>query len=839
MNITTQTFKNTVLRKIAAQLCSRTMMLMTSFLIMLTQISISHALVPLTGISKIAAGNGHTCAVTIVGGVKCWGLNFYGQLGDNTNTYRSLPVDVLAGPALPPLAGVTAISTGLNHTCVLIGGGAKCWGDNSKGQLGDGTNTQRLTPVSVSGLGSGVISIAAAGLHTCALVSGGGVNCWGNNLPSRLGDNTVTQSSIPVDVLAGPGPGPIFPLLSGATLLAAGSQSEHTCAIVGSGVDCWGSDVYGQLGVNMPLLGVGRVALPVVSLGGTVTTLALGGAHTCAVISGGVVQCWGNNSFGGQLGDNTKTDRRTPVNVANLTSAVMAITAGAAHTCALTTGGGAICWGNNNSGQLGDNSMVEHLTPADVLGLTSGLSSIAAGESHTCALTTAGGVKCWGFNGYGQLGDNTNAIRLAPVDVLTDASAPITFTITPSAGINGAISPSLPQAVSAGSSQVFTVTPNAGYAASVGGTCGGTLVGLNYTTNAITANCTVIATFNKILRVTVDLNADRKSDLIFRNASTGQISAWLMNGNAIAVAGGLVSPGSWDVSHTADFNADGKADILFRNSDGAVTLWLMNGLGINVAVGLIGPDPNWRVSHVADFNGDGKADILWRNINGAVTLWLMDGTTILSAGGLIGPDPDWSVSHVADFDGDGRADILWRNINGAATIWLMNGSTVTSATGIIGADPNWRVSHVADFDGDGNADLLWRNNNGAVTIWLMNGTSIRSATGLIGPDPNWSVSHVGDFNGDGKVDLLWRNNNGAVTTWLMNGASIISATGLIGADPNWRVSHLGDYNGDGMADLLWRNTNGSITMWLMNGATILSATGILGPSPWSVVPPMP
>jgi alpha-tubulin suppressor-like RCC1 family protein len=912
MNIATQTFKNTVLRKIAAQLCTRTMMLMTSFLIMLTQISISHALVPLTGISKIAAGNGHTCAVTIAGGVKCWGLNFYGQLGDNTNTYRSLPVDVLAGPALAPLAGVTAISTGLNHTCVLIGGGAKCWGDNSKGQLGDGTKTQRLTPVSVSGLGSGVISIAAAGLHTCALVSGGGVKCWGNNLPSRLGDNTVTQSSIPVDVLAGPGPGPTFPLLSGATLLAAGSQSEHTCAIVGSGVDCWGSDVYGQLGVDMPLLGVSRVALPVVSLGGAVNTLALGGAHTCAVISGGVVQCWGNNSFGGQLGDNTKTDRRTPVNVANLTSSVMAITAGAAHTCALTTGGGAMCWGNNNSGQLGDNSMVEHLTPADVLGLTSGLSSIAAGESHTCALTNAGGVKCWGFNGYGQLGDNTNAMRLAPVDVLTDASVAITFTITPSAGINGAISPSLPQVVSAGSSQVFTVTPNAGYAASVGGTCGGalvgttyttnsitanctvtatfvpttftitpsagingaigpsvpqvvsagssqiftvtpnsgyaasvggtcggTLVGLSYTTNAITANCTVIATFNKILRVTVDLNADGKSDLIFRNASTGQISAWLMNGNAIAAAGGLVSPGSWDVSHTADFNADGKADILFRNSDGAVTLWLMNGLGINVAVGLIGPDPNWRVNRVADFNGDGKADILWRNINGAVTLWLMDGATILSANGLIGPDPDWSVSHVADFDGDGRADILWRNINGAATIWLMNGSTVTSATGIIGADPNWRVSHVADFDGDGNADLLWRNNNGAVTIWLMNGTSIRSATGLIGPDPNWSVSHVGDFNGDGKVDLLWRNNNGAVTTWLMNGASIISATGLIGADPNWRVSHLGDYNGDGMADLLWRNTNGSITMWLMNGATILSATGILGPSPWSVVPPMP
>jgi alpha-tubulin suppressor-like RCC1 family protein len=838
MNITNQAIQHNLFRKIAQRLTARGILLMTCLLIILTNANIGHALVPLTGITKIAAGNGHTCAVTTGSTVKCWGLNFFGQLGDNTNVYRSLPVDVIAGPSLPPLAGVTAISTGLNHTCVLINGGAKCWGDNAKGQLGDGTKMQRLTPANVSGLGSGVVSIAAAASHTCALLNSGGVKCWGSNLPSRLGDNTVTQSSTPVDVLTGPGSGPIFPMLSGAIALAAGSNSEHTCTIVSGGVSCWGSDIYGQLGVNMPLLGTSRIALPVVGLGGAASTLALGGAHSCAIISGGV-QCWGNNDFGGQLGDNTLTNSRTPVNVVGLTSAISAITAGSIHTCALTTGGSAKCWGNNNSGQLGDGTMSQRLTPVDVSGLTSGLSAIAAGGDHTCALTATGGVKCWGFNGYGQLGDNTDALRLAPVDVLTDATVPTTLTITPSAGTDGTISPSTPQVINAGGSQLFTVTPNAGFAASVGGSCGGTLAGTSYTTNSITANCTVIATFNKILRVTVDLDADGKSDLIFRNGSTGQISAWLMNGATVTAAAGLVSPGNWTVSHTADFNADGKVDILFRNSDGSVTLWLMNGLSISAAVGLIGPDPNWRVSHVGDFNGDGKADILWRNINGAVTLWLMDGTTILSSVGLIGPDPNWSVSHVGDFNGDGKADILWRNINGAVTMWLMNGTTITSATGLIGADPNWRVSHVGDFDGDGKADFLWRNTNGAVTTWLMNGSSIVSATGLIGPDPNWSVSHVGDFNGDGKADLLWRNNNGAVTTWLMNGASIISATGLIGADPNWRVSHLGDYNGDGKADLLWRNTDGSITIWLMNGATTLSAAGILGPGPWSVVPPMP
>jgi FG-GAP-like repeat/Domain of unknown function (DUF5666)/FG-GAP repeat len=353
----------------------------------------------------------------------------------------------------------------------------------------------------------------------------------------------------------------------------------------------------------------------------------------------------------------------------------------------------------------------------------------------------------------------------------------------------------------------------------------------------MTAEVITVAGAVTVPVVVSDFSGDAKSDLVFRNSATGQISAWLMNGVASTSTGGLVAPGNWNVSHTADFNGDGKADILYRNDDGSVTLWIMNGLTLAGSAGLLGPNPDWRVSHVGDFNGDGKADILWRNTNGAVTLWLMDGTTIASSIGLLGADPGWSVSHVADFNGDGKADLLWRNTNGAVTMWLMNGTAIASTAGLLGADPNWRVSHVADFDGDGKADLLWRNTNGAVTAWLMNGSTIASTAGLLGPDANWSVSHTGDFNADGKADLLWRNSNGAVTQWLMNGTSILSSAGLLGADPSWRVTHLGDYNGDGKADLIWRNTgNGAITMWLMNGAATLSAAGILGATTWGVVP---
>ena len=375
----------------------------------------ARAQTPLTGIAKIAAGNGHTCAITLSGGVKCWGLNFFGQLGDNSNNNRRTPVDVIGGPSLPPLAGVTAIATGLNHTCVLINGGALCWGDNAKGQLGDGSTAQRLTPVAVSGLASGVAAIGGGAEHTCALTNAGGVKCWGANLPSRLGDNTLTQSSTPVDVLVGPGP-VVFPALSGATKLGVGG--EHNCAIVGGGVKCWGQNLRGQLGINNPLLSVARVALDVQGLGGAVSAIAPAGQHTCALTTGGGVQCWGSNDIAGQLGNNSSINQPLPVDVTGLTSGVSAISAGSVHTCALTTTGGAKCWGNGNIGQLGNGSLDSSPVPIDVVGLASGVSAIAAGRDHTCFLMASSGVKCTGFNGYGQLGDNTEQFRLTPVDVI-------------------------------------------------------------------------------------------------------------------------------------------------------------------------------------------------------------------------------------------------------------------------------------------------------------------------------------------------------------------------------------------------------------------------------------
>jgi len=353
------------------------------------------------GVFDITAGWEHTCALTTGGGVKCWGDNSSGQLGDGTTNDRNTPVDV-AGLE----SGVAAIAAGEGHTCALTtSGGVKCWGDNLEGQLGGGTIYSHITPVDVAGLESDVAAIAVGWEHTCALTTVGGVRCWGNNSSGQLGDGTMTERNVPVGVIG---------LESGVTAITAGGG--HTCALTtGGGVKCWGNNFYGQLG-NVTAHQPG-IPVDVAGLGIGVVAIAAGGAHTCALTTSGGVKCWGYN-YDVQLGDGTTTARSTPVDVSGLESDVVTITAGGAHTCALTTSGGVKCWGRNFNFQLGDGTMIDRNTPVDVIGLGSRVTAITAGGNHTCALTTSDGVKCWGSNLYGQLGHGTMNFYGTPVDVI-------------------------------------------------------------------------------------------------------------------------------------------------------------------------------------------------------------------------------------------------------------------------------------------------------------------------------------------------------------------------------------------------------------------------------------
>ena len=351
--------------------------------------------------SSIWAGNLHTCARTAVAGLKCWGDNQVAQLGDGTvGNYRAYPY-----PAVGLTNGIASAGAGAAHSCARTGaGGVLCWGSNTYGQLGDGSTTQRLQPVETSGFPTGVSAIAVGDSHTCALTTAGGVKCWGRNDAGQVGDNSTTHRTLPTDVAG---------LASGVIGIAAGA--EHTCAITSAGnVKCWGSKSHGQLGDNTTTTRL--IPTTVTSIAGGFTGIAAGGNHSCVIASGGALWCWGSNA-NGELGDNSTTQRLTPVSVSGLSSGVASVTAGARHTCAKTTTGGAKCWGSNDAGQVGDGTPATRRTPRDVANLTSGVTGIAAGGSHTCAVLTTGVVDCWGLNSRGQLGDGTtvNKSLAAPV----------------------------------------------------------------------------------------------------------------------------------------------------------------------------------------------------------------------------------------------------------------------------------------------------------------------------------------------------------------------------------------------------------------------------------------
>lgn len=185
------------------------------------------ALVPRTAAAlvsdaPIAAGWDHACALTAQGGVKCWGYNALGQLGDGTTGTRLSPVNVKLLSS-----GVIALAAGASHTCALTGAdGVKCWGRNAEGELGDGTTTDRHRPVNVQGLASGVIALAAGGYHTCALLKSGGVKCWGDG---PLGDGSSTSQPVPVDVVG-----------LNKKARAIGTGFYGSCAVIGDGdLKCW------------------------------------------------------------------------------------------------------------------------------------------------------------------------------------------------------------------------------------------------------------------------------------------------------------------------------------------------------------------------------------------------------------------------------------------------------------------------------------------------------------------------------------------------------------------------------------------------------------------------
>jgi alpha-tubulin suppressor-like RCC1 family protein len=314
----------------------------------------------------IAAGGYHTCALLAGGSIQCWGRNDELQVGDASGASPiSAPTDIRTFATVPAL-GIVA---GGYHSCAVMSDGtAMCWGWNHDQQITAGAFGSTHTATTVAGV-SGAVAVTAGAYHSCALLGGGGVTCWGYNHDGETGTTTNPSNTIPISAV-------------------------QIDAAAGSGVN-----------------GLSN----------------FGGYHTCAVLTGGAVSCWGWNQFG-QLGNGTNSGSvplGTPA-TAGIAGSASAVTSGGYHTCAIVAGA-VICWGANDDAQLGRGTFGGALfAPATISGAPSAAVSIDAGGFHTCAVFSGGldDVRCWGRNNEGQVGRLPNNTS---VPTVTTPLAPLDF----------------------------------------------------------------------------------------------------------------------------------------------------------------------------------------------------------------------------------------------------------------------------------------------------------------------------------------------------------------------------------------------------------------------------
>ena len=392
---------------------------------------------------ELVAGWSHTCARFVDRSVWCWGKNTVGQLGRGTTD----PDGQLA-QRVDGLGDVVQLAARGDATCARERSGTvHCWGGNDSFQLGDGTNVDRSTPTPVVNVAARWITMGV--YHACAVTTAGQYTCWGDNSAGELGDGTTndrmvaTTASLGEDytsIAAGEdyscavrtsggvacwGYNGSGTLADGTTegrptpavalglddIRAISASVHHACALRADGVVlCWGDGPLGELGN-----GEASVATPLRIPGLVATQVATGRSHACAV-SGSQIKCWGAGQDG-QLGDGAQVSRASPVTVAGLSASPRQLALGSYHSCAVLADDTAWCWGYGGYGQLGNGDTLSVEAPVEVIGLA-GVSSIAAGAKFTCAIQLDGTVWCWGHNGDGQLGDGMTTDSPTPVQVM-------------------------------------------------------------------------------------------------------------------------------------------------------------------------------------------------------------------------------------------------------------------------------------------------------------------------------------------------------------------------------------------------------------------------------------
>ncbi len=399
--------------------------------------------------TSISSDGFSTCGLRGPGTAWCWGYNSEGQLGDGTTVTRYDPAPV--GTA----TDWSAIQTGGSHTCAIRRSGtAWCWGYNASGQVGDGTTVNRLVPTRVSGA-SEWTRITTSGQHTCGIRADGKASCWGSRQSGQLGDGVGGFATSPARLPAGPpawatvdaggghscglaadrtlwcwggytgtSPGTDTPTRLGSATDWAGVSAGylHSCGLRDSGTAfCWGYGSDGQTGNGT----TGQFLLLPTQVGANSdwTQIKAGGYHSCGIRTSGALWCWGRN-YEGQLGDGTNTLRTSPTQVGTATDWAT-VTPGTFHTCGIRNDGTLWCWGSNRYGERGDGATSSQRTNPTQVGTATDWATLTTSQHHTCATRTDGTLWCWGYNGFGALGDETTTDRITPtqVGIATDWAA--------------------------------------------------------------------------------------------------------------------------------------------------------------------------------------------------------------------------------------------------------------------------------------------------------------------------------------------------------------------------------------------------------------------------------
>ena len=364
-------------------------------------------------ITALSVGYSNTCAI-VDGTLYCWGSNDFGQLGNGSTMATAanaesstLPVQTLAAGS-----GVVAISSAAAHSCVVTSttayaptnGGFSCWGDNNRGQFGNGAVSAKNPPVAVFGADRSITAASVTGEAKC-IVADGGLQCWGIRLAAFRPNVSVTYDATPQQIIAP---------RSGVT--AVETRGRRVCAVVAGGLRCWGTNDQGEIGDGTTIYR--PTPQQIIAEGSGVTAVALGAQHTCAIVNAGV-QCWGSNALS-QLGTGSEANSTRPVQTIPANSGVSALVAADLRSCAVQNGG-LRCWGLSYGNQQGAAEPLGGRTPVQLIAPHSGVTAVATTDDglggYLCAVVKAG-LQCWGNNGFGQLGDGTTILRTAPTQIL-------------------------------------------------------------------------------------------------------------------------------------------------------------------------------------------------------------------------------------------------------------------------------------------------------------------------------------------------------------------------------------------------------------------------------------